>query len=554
MYNKRYKKSNKKIYGMCTIIVVLIYTISICYSTLQQQLEINGLVKVRRQENIRVTGVEVDSSTNATSNWEEYDVKNISAGISLPNEDSSITYRVKVTNFGNVDMGIYNIDGLNDKLEYEISEYTLKDKIEKSGHKKEFQITIKYKEGKYDENNTTYNILLNFDFRSYYKVTYTGFPDGASGLPKEVMERDTLRVDLSSYKDARYKITENEITLPSDKYTFEKNILTITTVEGDIEITYKKIPDIELVLRDNDENDYITEDLVGGMYRYQGTDDVNNWICFGTTKQTECTTDEGIDKYMYRIIGITPEGELKLIKETFVEENGNVSFVWNNFNTDCGANGEKCMWPDSMIYKRLNGISNGSKSGYNGDTNIFVENNYYGYLNNGSVWLNKIEDHNWKYGVLDSYSFDGNAVYALENGFKTITQAKISLINISDYLYAYKTNESDAGNPGNSTNAANSWIHYLKDSYNGEYCIEQPEHCNNNPNWPRFDYENTMINSKFVNHPWYYYYLKYSGSMFRDMTDGNWTTHYGNRPVFYLTKDTTIKSGTGDKTNPYIIE
>ena len=149
MYNKRYKKSNKKIYGMCTIIVMLIYTISICYSTLQQQLEINGLVKVRRQENIRVTGVEVESSPNATSNWEEYDVKNVSAGISLPKIDSSITYKVKVTNFGNVDMGIYNIDGLDDRLTYTIEGYTLKEKIASGGVKKEFKITIKYKEGRY---------------------------------------------------------------------------------------------------------------------------------------------------------------------------------------------------------------------------------------------------------------------------------------------------------------------------------------------------------------------------------------------------------------------
>ncbi len=325
---------------------------------------------------------------------------------------------------------------------------------------------------------------------------------------------------------------------------------TITYQNGTVTVTGKNTVYCEIyfdkcIIPETIRNSYSKMDFsnvskceVGGMYRYQGTDSVKNWICFGTTDQNTCTSN--VDKYMYRIIGVTPDGELKLIKETFVKVNDNTNFKWNDDNINCGTNGEKCLWPDSMIFKRLNGNS------------LFIGNSYYGYLNSGSVWLDKIENYNWKYGVLDSYSYDGNAVYAKENAFTSNTQAKVGLIYIHDYLYAYKTNESDAGNPGNSTNAANSWIHYLKDGYNDDYCNDYPDNCNNSY-IPRFDYENTMVNSKFNNHPWYYYYLGYSGSIFNTETSAI-GDFYGNRPVFYLTKDTTIKSGAGEKNNPYILD
>ncbi len=445
MYNKRYKKSNKKIYGMCTIIVVLIYTISICYSTLQQQLEINGLVKVRRQENIRVTGVVVDSSINATSNWEEYDVKNVSAGISLPNEDSSITYNVKVTNFGNVDMGIYNIDGLDDRLTYTITDYTLKEKIEKSGHKKEFQITIKYRDGSYDANNTNYNILLNFDFRAYYKVTYKNFPNETINLPQEIMERDTLRVDFK--ENLRYiKVYMGGLKLPTTSYKYTNNVLEIENVIDDVEVVYKWVTDTELVLRTNDEKDTLTDDLVGDMYRYQGTDNVNNYICFGT--EDDCSKSEDlINKYMYRIIGITEDGSLKLIKES---EINTIRYPTYDYK-------------DSPLRNELNG------SAFLTNTNYMT-----------AEWADGINTHKWLYGQAGVVSgtdlYNGNYMYEIESGqkevtfnskfdtsngkFETTTKAwdesvddKAGMLYVHDYLYAYP-----GENPETAEKASTSWI------------------------------------------------------------------------------------------------
>ena len=79
------------------------------------------------------------------------------------------------------------------------------------------------------------------------------------------------------------------------------------------------IPDSKIAeLRADDEQGYLSEDLQGGMYRYQASfpdsdsSEMTNWICFGTTNKEECIDEtdsdgnsipDGIDKYMYRIIG-----------------------------------------------------------------------------------------------------------------------------------------------------------------------------------------------------------------------------------------------------------
>ncbi len=293
------------------------------------------------------------------------------------------------------------------------------------------------------------------------------------------------------------------------------------------------------------DKDQVSKCEVGGMYRYQGTDGVKNWICFGTTDQKTCTNN--VDKYMYRIIGVTPEGQLKLIKETAVKENNVMSFQWNDkYETkDCGSNGEKCTWPDSMIYKRLNGISNGLTSGTSGDTNIFIGNSYYEYLTNGSVWLDKIENYNWKYGDITRSSYNGNELYEIENAFttsdtilETSPKAKIGLMYIHDYLYAYKTNSNDAGNPGSYTNAKKAWIFFQKDGYNDITSNDRGEGL--------LSRGNKMYDSYFP--------------VYAITSNGSFSSNTGLndfvivRPVFYVTKDTTIKSGTGEKTNPYILD
>ncbi len=216
----------------------------------------------------------------------------------------------------------------------------------------------------------------------------------------------------------------------------------------------------------------ITSSVTGEMYRYQGTDNVNNWICFGTTDKEECTSETGIDKYMYRIIGVTPEGELALIKATKVKENYTSQFKWNDkykpTEEECGEDGSLCTWANSKLYNRINGLckkDNPDCKGSYDQTNIFIGNSYYEYLNNNSEWLNKIDEtHKWKYGDTnkDNGDYNGDEIYAIENEFPNTVEAKIGLQYLHDYYYAYP-----GGNPKNSNASKNSWIYPSKNGISG---------------------------------------------------------------------------------------
>ncbi len=350
-------------------------------------------------------------------------------------------------------------------------------------------------------------------------------------------------------------------------------------------------------LRVDDEQGYLSEDIQGDMYRYQGTGDITNWICFGTDNKEECTNDK--DHYMYRIIGITPEGEMKLIKQTPVVEEGNKIFSWfkatgtdENGNTLYGT-AEKGFetWPDSLIYKRLNGLSNGKITGdganhkkssnpnINVDTDIFVDSSEYEYLKSGdengtndgigSEWYKIISDHEWMYGdTEDSFNFNGHEMYKAETGqietrynyfdsetstYKSGTYtwnketdkvtAKIGLPYLYDFYLAYYDGETEdtRGNPGVSSLGEN-WL--LKIGPNEDHVKAVMERC-------------TKISGAPLPNTWAAFRSVWSASGEDGLCNiidsvtytGTGLQHF---PTFYL-PNTIEMEGTGIETDPYRI-
>ncbi len=90
---------------VCTLII------TVGFASYQASLDIRDVsATVRVQKDIRVTGVTVSSPvSDASSNWEDYNVKSISSSVNLPNEDSTLIYDVEITNIGNVKEKIDNI-------------------------------------------------------------------------------------------------------------------------------------------------------------------------------------------------------------------------------------------------------------------------------------------------------------------------------------------------------------------------------------------------------------------------------------------------------------
>ena len=228
-------------------ILLLVISIGIGYSSLTTSLNITGLVtKVRQKADIRITDLQMSEVSNeGQSKYQEYNKENISVGVNLPNSNSQVTYKVEVTNIGNVEMGILSIEGLPENLEYELKDYQLKEKICdisnvcKLGIKKDFYITIKYNDSVdiYTaagyETDFIYNLNLDFNFQPVYNVTYTDITVEDT-YPSIILETDTLEVDLGENAPSSIKVLMSEAEITN--YTYENGVLTIPNVSGDVEI------------------------------------------------------------------------------------------------------------------------------------------------------------------------------------------------------------------------------------------------------------------------------------------------------------------------------
>ena len=256
-----------KIGCICTILFVLCLTIG--FSSFTNTLSVNDIsLVVRIQEDIRVTNISTSNTTNnAISNWEEYNVKNITSSVTLPNSNSTITYEIEVTNYGNIKEGIfdideiYNIDGVSTSTNLEIKNMSVNlkeslcDDINQNsctlGSVSTFTITVGYKSNGYNGTDTNYTIEFDFDFRSVYDISYTGF-NSTSGLPTEMITGDTLTMTFNNTTGIPASVIVSGATANYNDSTY---VLTLTNVTSNISITFSSSgsvsPGTEVITEDD---------------------------------------------------------------------------------------------------------------------------------------------------------------------------------------------------------------------------------------------------------------------------------------------------------------
>ncbi len=245
--------------------------------------------------------------------------------------------------------------------------------------------------------------------------------------------------------------------------------------------------------------------MEGGLYRFQGaTGNVNNFICFGTTDKTTCT--QNMNKYMYRIIGIDSLNQLKLIKK-------NALSVAYNWNTDFETN---ITWSDSELFSGLN-------------DNYFLNNTSY----IESLWKNKILTKSWKYGDVEKSSDTANNIYQMENSWSDTVDAKIGLMFLHDYYYAYQSNGLNCAWNGEYSMCQNSWLQIKQNDLDAIYYSE----------W-------TMTRAGKYDGDYGAWYITSSGYV----EEYYLSTSNSVRPVFYLTTDVSYLGGTGTIEDPIMIE
>ncbi len=323
----------------------------------------------------------------------------------------------------------------------------------------------------------------------------------------------TAAIELKNTKDDQTALAGKDIDI---NITNENLVCSVGT-----KLTNKEIAEA------NDKDNVLTDTSVGGMHRYQGTGDVNNYICLGD----DCGTN-GND--LYRIIGITDDGEIKVIKKIALTG----TMKWHTtYSTDTE-------WPDSDLFHQLNDYAG---SDYGSET--YNDTSFYSKL---SEQLKPyIVKKDWMYGDTDlsdssADMYNGNKMYAIETGGEPTTHceknennscteqpytwsktvnAYIGLQYIHDYIYAYPN-----GNPGNYTTAKNAWIYINKNDSSKSY------------EWLISRYgcgSYGAYNAWFVHSSGYVYY-------------GDLDATSAVRPVFYLSSDVSL-SGEGTLDVPYTI-
>ena len=239
----------------------------------------------------------------------------------------------------------------------------------------------------------------------------------------------------------------------------------------------------------------LSNELIGGLYRYQGAT-ADNYICFGTLNKDTCTGDT--DKYMYRIIGINTSGQMKLIKKEAL----NTTYYWNSSGS--------VAWPYSELFIGLNG-------------SYFLDNSTY--IPDES-WKNRIATFIWKYGNTNNKGLSAAEMYNVEMGFNDTVSAKIGLMYLHDYDYAMVGGKNCASVADRDA-CKLSWIFLDKND---------ATHPGSN--------ETVMTNGTNSYYKWYI------------LSNGMLDLQYHDsavRPVFYLNSNQSIASGSGTLSDPYIL-
>lgn len=338
----------------------------------------------------------------------------------------------------------------------------------------------------------SFAIMLEQNDGTYVESTSSTFPTNY-----------TLNLEKSKCIDKDGNILNNALSITKDIVELK------TTTTTYCYLYFDKIITAPGTIFEGVEN--ISSELLGDMYRFVGTANEvdNNYICFGTADKDTCLNNS--DKYMYRIIGINENNNIKLIKK---EALGQMQWY-----TDDTTN---ITWPDSLIYQNINGES-------------FLTNSTY--IN--ATWREKIVITNWKYGDYKSNEMTAVELYEVENEFSSSINAKVGLIYPHDVYYAYQSGGLICTMDGEYDKCADSWLSLWNTS--------------NDSNWSTVTYEWTMSRYGYggiFSRSYRAWTITKAGNLGNPSIESNYLV----RPVFYLDNSVIINEGVGTILDPYILK
>ena len=242
----------KREYKKTTILYILL-AFTICfffsttaYSAINGTLTVKGEAYARREADVRITDFRLATSNKATSSYEEFGKNHIVTEVDLLDSSSYITYYVEITNYGSVDVGIFDITGLPSVVNYSIEDYNLHDKIcDDTGKcnnfaKKTLLITLT------TTDSFAGSIQMNFDFRTYHTVTYTDIEN--KGYPTEVIDGGTLKIPFQEDLK-RVQLLYNNREILFYKTVANGQTVTLSNITKDLEVKIK--PQVARMVKGN---------------------------------------------------------------------------------------------------------------------------------------------------------------------------------------------------------------------------------------------------------------------------------------------------------------
>ena len=222
---KKFFQNKIKLLISLTLLILFVFN-TVAYSGLATKLAITSEAMFRPITDIRVTDIKLDSATNGAveSYSPKFNVDTTTTGFVLPNANSTITYKVKVTNYGNVNQTIYNFikNSINsNNVNIKITDFTSVCADDSCSQKNsDFTIIHHNGDNSTDSNekeilitfstiapsDQTINVIEKYDFRPIYNINYDA--NGGQNAPKS---------QIKIYKD-NLTLTKEEPTRPTYKF------------------------------------------------------------------------------------------------------------------------------------------------------------------------------------------------------------------------------------------------------------------------------------------------------------------------------------------------
>lgn len=511
------------------------------------------------------------------SNYETHDIDVATTGAYLPYSDSTVVYEIELINLGTDPNGIFEVTGLPNNLEYNFTNYTKQDIVCDENNpsncsklaRRKIYMTIKYKENGFNSNTVTYPLTLNFDFRVFHNITYSGF---SNNYRDYVIDGGNLDITFTS-GDIPSSV---DVIGATNNYT--KPTLNLTNVTNDVTVT-KKYNITYSGFQGSTSNLPTSIPYSGGNITFDTTAVVPNSINITgatgnyispTLNITNITDDIVItavyqsakDKSYLVIQDIydnsTPSEDSSCENSLLPDDtsDSNLRYVgskpcnyiyFNNTNWRIigifNINGEnliKIVNPNSYnsSLKYHNSNANGyQKWGQNSLATTLNTTFYQELVTNG--YDSYIQSVNWNIGAPANNTNKPSAFYSAEIGTKTENTYNVGLINVTDVAYA-----TSGPTNGNRTTCLNSTMNTWNSSSVG--CISNNTILND---WLYIAKNEWTIDS--ISNRAQVYRMQNNGIPYVQSLN---TASTETRTVVYLKENIMFESGNGSSNSPYHIK